>query len=244
MADMAYPAGVSGRDYERRDDDVTILGAVLRRTSWGAVIAGAVVAISLQMIMTVLGIAIGVTADNVISGADRVRDGMGFGASAWWLITGTLSLYIGGCVVGRFAGMARSPDVLLHGLTMWAVTALFGFFVVTAGAGALYGTSMHDAYVGAQAAQDGDTADGAFGAGGARRDTGTNGQDRTADQGGSTVVNADGRVVTDDEARRYVQAASWWTLVGLAAGIAASVGGSWSAAPTRIEVRPPSQRPV
>ena len=129
--------------------------AILRRTSWGAVIAGAVAAISTQMILTLLGIAVGATTSDVAVGSDRIQHGITTAAAAWWLASGTLAILVGGCVVGRLTGMVRSTDVLLHGFTMWAVTALFGFLVVSTGAGALYGTSLDATYSGSRAMVDG-----------------------------------------------------------------------------------------
>lgn len=58
MADVVHNTGEYYADTRKSDtrSDVTVLGAILKRTTWGAVIAGAVVAISCQMLLTVLGI--------------------------------------------------------------------------------------------------------------------------------------------------------------------------------------------
>lgn len=234
MADSVHDPRYAHDPHPRREDDITVLGAILKRTSWGAVLAGAVAAISAQMVLTVLGIAIGVTTNEVISGPSRVEVGMQVAAAVWWLATGAVALLIGGCVVGRLTGMTRSSDVLLHGFTMWAVTALFGFMVVTAGAGALYGTSLDATYVGSRALYDGRTDPGAV------PSTLSGGAAIDAAARDSTVGAV--RPVTREAAQRYVQSASWWTLFALALGIAASLAGSWLAAPNRIAVRPPSER--
>jgi hypothetical protein len=226
MADIVHgPARY--RDERHDENDLTILAAVLKRTSWGAVIAGAVTAISVQMILTVLGIALGVTTHDVVNGTVPTQDGVKTAAGVWWLVSGAASLFIGGCVVGRFAGMTRSPDVLLHGFTMWAVTALFGFMVVSAGAGALYGSSMDATYNASRTMRDG-TVQGM--------------PDRPVSVTGESVAERPAqRPVTPDEAQRYVRAASWWTLGGLLLGIGVSLGGSWLTAPKRIIVRPISE---
>lgn len=224
MADIAYTR--SAADEPR---DTTYLSSVLRRTSWGAVFAGSVTAITVQMILTVLGVAIGVTATEMAAEPDGyVRDGIKTAAAVWWLATGTVSLFIGGCVVGRFVGMTRSADVLLHGFTMWAVTALFGFIAVTSGAGALYGTAMNSTYAGAQVYHQ------------TRADEGAAATATPADQLGA----AEAGTIDRAEAQRYVRTASWWTLFGLLLGIAASLAGSWVTAPERIVLTPPSHRPI
>jgi hypothetical protein len=227
MADAIYPAGAR-RDDLRRDDDTSYLPAVLKRTSWGAVLAGAVVAIGLQMILSVIGIAVGATATTLTQPDDQLRQGFPAAAGIWWLVTGTLSLFVGGCVVGRFAGMTRSPDVLLHGLVMWGVTALFGLLAVSSSAGMVYATAVTSAYTGAE------VYDGHRGTSGAYM----NATDGAANSGAASTVT-DMTPAEAEEARRYVRTASWWSVGGLLLGVLATVGGSWLAAPQRIVVRPP-----
>lgn len=221
MSDVVF----EGSREDRGRELPTSLPAVIRRTSWGAVGAGAVVAVGVQMLLTLLGLAIGTTTtDAAANPGDRVQEGISIAAGVWWLITGTAALFVGGCVVGRFAGMVRSPDLVLHGFTMWAVTALFGFITVTSGAGALYG--MNTAYVGASTYEL-----------------------RTqppspADSAASTVISEDAATAgprpSPDQIQSYVRTASWWSLLGFALGIGASLVGSWAAAPNRIVMRPPS----
>lgn len=231
-----------------RTDDTTYMTPVLRRTSWGAVIAGTVVAIGLQMILTVIGIAIGATTrDFMNQPTTEVRDTVPMMAAIWWLVSGTISILVGACIVGRFAGMVRGSDVLLHGLTMWGMTALFGFMVVTSGAGMLYGSSMGAAYEGAQRLTAQDYRGAAMRTGGtaglANNETRSTVDGTTVSvrddsaAGGAASVNATDRPLTEadaEAARRYVRNASWWTLFGLMLGVAASLAGAWFTAPERI----------
>lgn len=235
MTEPTYPTGVTPptAGYTVREhEDTTFLPAVLRRTSWGAVIAGAIVAISAQMLFTVLGIAIGATAlDTRFDPAAQVRDGFDLAAAAWWLATGTVSLLIGGLVVGRFAGITRSPDLLLHGLTMWGVTALFGFATIaSASTSVLYGTNLNAAYSGAQAA-------------GVHRGDQPREVALVSDREPGFEREPIGQEMTPQEKKQaveYVKGASWWTLGALLLGIAASIGGAWLTAPSRIVLRSPS----
>ena len=232
MADafVSEPRGYTGEP-RYTEGDVTILGSILKRTSWGAVFAGAITAISLQMLMTVLGIAIGLTSKEAVGGYERLQTGFPTAPAVWWLVTGTASLLLGGCVVGRFAGMTRSLDIVLHGFTMWAVTAFFGFLVISSGAGALYGTTMDATFTGARAYNMA-TIEGLR----------TNGSGSNGQNGSSTLRDpATGTQVTAEQAERYVRTASWWTVLALVIGIAVSIGGSWLTAPERIKVRPASQ---
>jgi hypothetical protein len=239
MSDVAYPHSPA-RDNTIRDD-TTYVSAMLKRTNWGAVIAGAVTAISLQLLFSVLGIALGTTTGDVTNAGDgTAHEGISVMAGLWWFITGTISLYIGGCVVGRFSGMVRSPDVLLHAFVMWAVTAIFGFAVVSSGAGMALDKAV-DSYLVTQGnySRPGSfpmTADG-------QRTGDKDRVIRTSDtsmQGENQMANNGANAPKQDieEARRVVRNASWWTLIALLAGIGVSLGGAWSTAPHRIVVRP------
>lgn len=203
--------------------DIPLLPAAIRRTTWGAVFAGALAAIGVQIILTVLGVAVGATA---FDAGDTGRE-VGVMAGLWWLITGTVSLTIGGAVVGRLAGIERSLDVALHGFAMWAVTAIFGVLALWSSATA---ASMAGANVAASTLRGTAIAVDANGDGvpeGTTTDRGATGAERVA--------------VTDaqvEEARDAAQAASWWSLGGLLLGVIASVVATYYTAPTRIIVKP------
>lgn len=229
--------GIPANEYsEPRRSDVTVLPAVLRRTAWGAVFAGATTAIGLQFVLTVLGIAIGISSTDAYESNTRI----GTGAAVWWLITGTISLLAGGIVLGRTVGIQRSIDVLLHAFAMWAVTAIFGFLVIwaTAGmatstAGNLIGSTWNPTQrMSAIDRTAGQRATGQYQA--------TEG-DRGAVTGDRSATNRDGdRTLTTaeiEEARRAARTASWWTLIGLLMGIAASLAGSWLGTSDRLLVR-------
>lgn len=191
--------------------ETTYLSAMIKRTAWGAIIAGAITAISVQILFTVLGVALGVTVQDASSTALGAMEFTTAGA-IWWLITGTIALLIGGAVVGRLTGMLRSTDVLLHAFSMWAVTAIFGATVVGTSAGV---ARMHT----------NDTV--------AIQDDRNLPSDRRIDD--SRIVA--GETATREEAMDAAQVASWWTLGGLLLGIAASLAGAWMFAPERIVVR-------
>lgn len=245
MSDVHYPHSPVRETAVR--DDTTYVSAMLKRTNWGAVIAGAVTAISLQLVFSVLGIALGATTGDVTTGrSDATVAGISLAAGLWWLITGSISLFIGGCVVGRFSGMVRSPDVLLHAFVMWAVTAIFGFAVVSSGTGMALDKAV-DAYMATNSSYGRPggfpmTADGRR-LGEADRvirtsDTSmqTGDPERAEIAPNTDLDNLENQDV--EEARRVVRNASWWTLVALMVGIGVSLGGAWSTAPHRIVVRP------
>jgi Protein of unknown function (DUF2795) len=92
------------------------------RMSWGAVLAGTAVAVAVSLLLGLLGVAIGasalpVTGEASVAAATR-------GAGIWMVINMLVSMGLGGYVAGRLAGTFSHLDSELHGLTVWALTAL------------------------------------------------------------------------------------------------------------------------
>lgn len=115
--------------------------ALLRRISWGAVIGGTLVAMSLQLLFTTLGTGIGLAAIEPAVGDDP-GEGFAVGAGIWWLVTGLISLGAGGWVAGRLGGFPNPIDATLHGLLVWATTAVLGAVFVTTTAAGLMGGAI------------------------------------------------------------------------------------------------------
>lgn len=181
----------------------------LRRTSWGAILAGAVSAIGLQALFTVLGAAIGVSSFGV-QGTDA--QDVGIFAGIWWVISGIISLMVGGMIVGRMITIPRNAELMVHGFTMWAVTAIFGFLFLWSSAGMVgdVGAQSLDNASALQQVDGATVVDTAL-------QSGTAAQDMTS---GAAMPNA-------EEVRETASAASWWTLVALLLGVGAAVGGTY-----------------
>lgn len=107
------------------------------RISWGAIIAGVVMALVTQLAFSLLGLGIGASAVNPYS--DNPVGGLGIGAAIWTLLSVLISLYTGGYVAGRLAGMPRVQDSMLHGLVTFGLTSLLGFYLLTSGIGKVIG---------------------------------------------------------------------------------------------------------
>lgn len=117
-----------------------IAPAALRRISWGAVFAGAVVAVAVQLMLSVLGIGVGASTINAQNSASPVA-GLGLGAGIWFLISALISVYIGGWVAGKLAGVPTRSDGALHGLITWALATLALFYLLTTSVGAVLGST-------------------------------------------------------------------------------------------------------
>ena len=111
---------------------------VTHRVSWGAVLAGVTVALVTQLLLGVLGIAIGASTIDPLREQDPTS-GLGTGAGVWFVLTGLISLFAGGWTAGRMAGIHRVVDSTLHGVLTWGVATLFTFYLLTTGVGAIIG---------------------------------------------------------------------------------------------------------
>ena len=252
MADIAY-TGPSDLPRER-GDGAAVAGRFWDRTTWGAIVAGAATAIAAQLFFTTLGIAVGMSSVNAYQGltgagagpAGGTDNNVSIAAGVWWLVTGTVALLIGGMVLGRTAGLRRSPELHLQALTMWAATAVFGFAVIWSGAGMMAASSPSAALLAR------DTGYGGYGgagglAGGVQR-TVDRLTDTTGDNAGRTDAGlgtaASGRDTTGlrtadvaEAARRSARNASWWMVISLVLGIVASLAGAWLTAPEGVRYR-------
>ena len=110
----------------------------LRRVSWGAIFAGLVVALVLDIVLCLLGVAIGASSVNFLTQSQPAK-GMGIGSAIWFGISGIIATFAGACVAGRLSGGPRRVDGLLHGVATWATASLLSIFVLTTAVGAVLG---------------------------------------------------------------------------------------------------------
>ncbi|MFC3125431.1 hypothetical protein ACFOD4_10190 [Pseudoroseomonas globiformis] len=94
------------------------------RISWGAIIAGAVVAVTTGLMLNALGAGIGATTIDTAARETPAASSFGIGAAVWMLISNLIGLALGGYVAARLSGTADNTDGTLHGLAVWGTTFL------------------------------------------------------------------------------------------------------------------------
>ena len=114
---------------------------LLNRVSWGAVLAGVVVALVAQLILNMIGIGVGAATLEPGAGAEQNPSARGFsmGAAAWWTVSGILAALAGGFTAGRLSGEPKENTAAWHGLTCWAFTTLVIFWLLTSTIGGVLG---------------------------------------------------------------------------------------------------------
>lgn len=123
-------------EYEHGPHGYGRISAAIKRVSWGAIFAGAVVAIVTQFLLNLLGLGIGLTTFE-FAGGDDTAGGFGTAQGIWTVVSALIALFTGGWVAGRLAGMPRKTDGMLHGVVAWALTTLLTLFLLTTGVGAI-----------------------------------------------------------------------------------------------------------
>ncbi|MCU7496471.1 MAG: hypothetical protein HF314_15295 [Ignavibacteria bacterium] len=109
---------------------------ILKRISWGAVIAGVVVALVVQLILSLLGLGIGFGAIEPLQESNPFS-GLGTGALVWWVISMLIALFLGGMTASRLAGVPRAFDSVLHGVLTFSVFTLISFYLLTTAIGSV-----------------------------------------------------------------------------------------------------------
>ncbi len=117
--------------------DEILTHSPLRRVSWGAVIAGMVIAIAVQMVLSLLGAGIGFSTIDPLRQSTPDASSFGIGAGIWWAVSSIISLFIGGWVAGHLAGSPEKTDALLHGLLTWALAAIVTAYLLASAVGAV-----------------------------------------------------------------------------------------------------------
>jgi hypothetical protein len=102
----------------------------IKRISWGAIIAGVVIAVIVQIAMNILGLSIGAAALDPDAPRNALGPTFSTGAVVWIGVSTMISLFAGGYVASRFSGNPSRGDGMMHGLVVWAVATLFGFLML------------------------------------------------------------------------------------------------------------------
>jgi len=121
-------------DALRHDDAVnySLRRPMFPAIRWGAVLAGVAVGISVQLVLTLLGIATGLSSTEVTQG-----EGMGTGPLIWAGLSMLIAAFVGGYVAARMSGLKRKADGVLHGAVSWAVTTIMFAVLATSVGGTL-----------------------------------------------------------------------------------------------------------
>lgn len=205
---------------------------VRSRVSWGAIFAGAMVALALYFLLTLLGAAVG------LSVGDRVRpQSLGTGASAWAVLATVLSLFVGGYVTSQCSVGENRFEAALYGVILWGV--LFGMLLwlmasgVRAGFHAMVGmTQASQAVTGNMSTQDWESAARKAGVPQEQIAQWRQKAPEAADRARRAAEDPENQQAAADAATRV----TWWAFFGTLLSMLASVAGACVGAGPRFRV--------
>ena len=193
------------------------VAGVRSRISWAAVMAGAVIAVAVNLVFTMFFSAVGLSLTET-----NVRDNaIGTGALIAALLGTLAALFFGGWVTAQLTAGETEREAVLYGILTWAAAIAISVglagMVVKAGYFALVG--------GAMVVQTGPSAPGATNWEQAMRNAGFS-QERIDAAKAAVDPNKPVDPFTRDKAREAAIGASWAALVGVLLSMATAIGGS------------------
>jgi hypothetical protein len=107
------------------------------RIRWGAVFSGFVVGMTVQLVLTLLGFAIGAWSIDLREG--EPAQGIPIGTGIWAAISMLTAAFTGGYVTAYLAGSSLRADGLFHAAVVWGLTWLVSAWLTTTAMAALFG---------------------------------------------------------------------------------------------------------
>lgn len=112
---------------------------LINQVAWGAVFAGVVISLAVQVILNMLGVGLGASTIDPLGGDNPSASSFGMGAAIWWTVSGIIAAFVGGHVAGRLAGTPRQSTTAWHGLVAWAMATLVVIYLLSTAVGGLIG---------------------------------------------------------------------------------------------------------
>jgi hypothetical protein len=187
---------------------------VRSRISWGAVFAGLFCSLSVLVLLSVLGTALGLTWSEHTSRGDYVASG----AAIWAAISALTALFVGGLVTSLFTAGENKAEAVLYGVVLWGLTFTAVAGMSFAGARLAVGGILSTANVASNVAS-GDWERVA-------RDAGVT-QEQINQMRARMPAVGDVRASVDENVNReQATRAAWWTLLGTVLSMIAAVCGT------------------
>jgi hypothetical protein len=200
---------------------------VSSRISWGAIFAGAVMALALQFVLTLLGGSIGLSLRDEVT-----QDTFTSGAAIYGVASIIVSLLVGGYITSQFAVGENHGEAVVHGLIMWGVTVAIVIWLTAAGVRAGFSALINVAGIGATAVQGVDQNWEAL----ARRAGVTDADIESIRSRAATAADEARDPDNQEKAADVAMTASWWTLFGVMLSMAAAALGAFLGAGPHVRL--------
>ncbi len=135
---MSAPAEVNVAVIEETDPAL-----IERPVSWRAILAGVVMALVIQLLLALLGGALGLAFVDPTEAGNPDAGTMTVIATIWWVLSGILAAWAGGVTAGRLSGRPATTTAAWHGLVAWAATTLVVFYLISTAIGGIVGGAFN-----------------------------------------------------------------------------------------------------
>ena len=110
----------------------------LKRVSWPAIFAGTLIMLVILMMLSLLGIGIGLTSINPMEESEPLQ-GIGTGALIWWIISNLIAIFAGAYVAANLTTLTYKLTGAYHGVLSWSLYTLISFWLMTSVIGGIIG---------------------------------------------------------------------------------------------------------
>jgi hypothetical protein len=108
----------------------------ISRISWAAVFGGTLIMLITLMLLSLLGIGIGIGSINPMEESQPFK-GVGTGALIWWVISNLIAVFAGGFTAAKLTNLSYKSSGILHGLLSWSLYTLISFLLMTTAIGGI-----------------------------------------------------------------------------------------------------------
>lgn len=115
------------------------LNAAFNKVSWGAIFAGVVVALVVQLLLNLLAAGIGAAVIDPAANDNPSATTLSISTGVWFVVSGIIASFFGGYIASRLSGRPVLSTGALRGVTPWAVNTLVVIYLLTTYIGVLIG---------------------------------------------------------------------------------------------------------
>jgi hypothetical protein len=106
------------------------------RVSWPAIFAGALMMLITLMLLSLLGLGIGLGTINPMDEAKPLQ-GLGTGALIWWVISNLIAVFVGAYIAANLTNIRYKFSGIYHGVLAWSLFTILSFWIMTTTVGGI-----------------------------------------------------------------------------------------------------------
>jgi len=135
---MGYSTDRPGYDQPGYGGAPTAVSQVVEyhdRVRWGPILGGLVTALSLQLVLSALGAAVGLS---TLSAGAQAGD-VGIGVGIWTVLSILIALFLGGYATARASGPMSRTSSLINGAILWSTVLVASAWLLASGVSGAFG---------------------------------------------------------------------------------------------------------